>query len=480
MTTRREFLRNAALASAGLAIGGVSTKTSAASYNRIVGANKKINIAHIGIGNRGRQVVQSFDRTGLANVVALCDVDMGAEHTQEVMAMYPNAKQFKDFRQMFDQISREFDAVSISTPDFAHFPATMMAMAFGKHVFVEKPLARTFYEVDLMEKAAKKYPNVVTQMCNQGHSGGNYHQFKAWKEAGIIKDVTAITAHMNSRRRWHGWDPNIYRFPVGEPVPETLDWFTWLSAQSFHEYNKDFVNGQWRCWYDFGMGALGDWGAHLIDTAHRFLELGMPEEVNPLLLVGHNDYFFPFSSTIEFKFPRRGDMPPVNLTWYDGRDNFPPLPEGYESGATDDPDTDIPLASDGTSAQQTSSLSPGKIIYSRELTFRGGSHSSMLSIIPAEKAKELERSGRLPELPRNQSGHFQNFLLACQGLEETRSPFEISGPLSKVFCLGVAAQRLGRKIKFDRATERVIGDPIADAFLVGPPPRRGWEDFYIV
>jgi predicted dehydrogenase len=476
MTTRREFLRNAALASAGLAIGGTSTKTSAASYNRIVGANRKINVAYIGIGNRGLQVIEEFAKTNLVNVVALCDVDMGAEQTLAAMGMYPNAKQFKDFRVMFDQMSREFEAVVISTPDFAHFPATMMSIAFGKHTFVEKPLARTYYEVDLMEKMAKKHPNVVTQMCNQGHSGDNYHQFKAWKEAGIIKDVTAITAHMNSRRRWHDWDPNIYRFPIGEPVPETMDWFTWLSAQSFHEYNKDFVNGQWRCWYDFGMGALGDWGAHIIDTAHRFLELGMPEEVNPLLLNGHNDYFFPFSSTIEFKFPRRGDMPPVVITWYDGMDNIPPVPAGYGNVELD---PNIPAAGGGTTVQP-SRLNPGKIIYSRELTFRGGSHASPLTIIPEEKHKAMESAGQLPDYPKNQSNHFMNFVLACQGVEKTRSPFEVAGPLSKVFCLGVAAQRLGRKIKFDRATERVIGDPIAEAFLVGAPPRRGWEDFYIV
>jgi hypothetical protein len=278
---------------------------------------------------------------------------------------------------------------------------------------------------------------------------------------------------MNSRRRWHGWDSNIYRFPVGEPVPETLDWCTWLSAQSFHEYNKDFVNGQWRCWYDFGMGALGDWGAHLIDTAHRFLELGMPEEINPLLLNGHNDYFFPFSSTIEFKFPRRGDMPPVVLTWYDGMDNIPPVPAGYGNVELD---PNIPSV--GGATIQPASLNPGKIIYSKDLIFRGGSHASTLSIIPEEKAKAMEKD--LPDFPTDQSNHFMNFVLACQGVEKTRSPFEVAGPLSKVFCLGVAAQRLGRKIRFDRATERVIGDPIAEAFLVGAPPRKGWEDFYIV
>jgi hypothetical protein len=122
MTTRRDFLKSTALASAGIALSGIYTKTNAASYSRIVGANRKVNLAHIGIGNRGWEIINDFDKTGLANVVALCDVDMGAEHTQKAMAKFPNAKRFKDFREMFDKIGNEFEAVAIATPDFAHFP----------------------------------------------------------------------------------------------------------------------------------------------------------------------------------------------------------------------------------------------------------------------------------------------------------------------------------------------------------------------
>ncbi|MDD4758706.1 MAG: Gfo/Idh/MocA family oxidoreductase [Fermentimonas caenicola] len=471
MTTRRDFIKSAALASAGLAIGSVSNKMNAASYSRIVGANKKINLAHIGIGNRGWEIIEQFDNTGLANVVALCDVDLGAEQTKKALAKFPHARRFKDFREMFDKMGNEIEAVAIATPDFAHFPAVMMSMTYGKHVYVEKPLSRTFYESELLIKAAKKYPKVVTQMGNQGHSEANYFQFKAWTEAGIIKDVTAITAHMNNARRWHGWDTNIKHFPAAEPIPETLDWDTWLMSRGYHDYNKDFHNGQWRCWYDFGMGALGDWGAHIIDTAHRFLDLGLPEEITPLKLTGHNDFFFPMSSTIEFKFPKRGDMPPVVITWYDGVDNIPPVPEGYGKMELD---PNIPAVAGGKI--QPARLNPGKEIYSKELTFKGGSHGSILTIIPDEKAKELEKS--LPEIPESTSNHFANFLLACQGKEQTRSPFEISGPLSQVFCLGVAAQRLNRKIVFDRDTKRVTNDAFADAFLIGEPPRKGWEDFY--
>lgn len=471
MTNRRDFIKNAALASAGLAFGGISAKMNAASYSRIVGANKKVNLVHIGIGNRGWEIIQDFDRTGLANVVALCDVDMGAAHTQKAMSKFPNARRFQDFREMFDKMGKEIEAVAIATPDFAHFPAVMMSMAEGKHVYVEKPLSRTFHESELMLKAAVKYPHVVTQMGNQGHSDANYFQFKAWKEAGIIKDVTAITAHMNSPRRWHGWDPNIKKFPAPESIPGTLDWDLWLMAQRHHDYNRDFHYGQWRCWYDFGMGALGDWGAHIIDTAHEFLDLGLPEEVVPLKLSGHNDYFFPMSSTIEFRFPKRGDMPPVVISWYDGVDNIPSVPEGY---GVSEIDPNIPSVAGGRI--QPATLNPGKEIYSKELTFKGGSHGSTLSIIPQEKAKEMEKM--LPEVPKSPSNHFANFLLACLGKEKTRSPFEVSAPLSQVFSLGVAAQRLNRAIVLDRETKRVTNDAFADAFLTGEPPKKGWEQYY--
>ena len=346
-------------------------------------------------------------------------------------------------------------------------------MKLGIHVFVEKPLGRTFKENDLLIQAAKKYPNVVTQMCNQGHSEGNYFQFKTWVEAGIIKDVTAITAHMNNARRWHGWDVNMCSMPPAEPIPSTLDWDLWLTMAQYNSYNKDFINGQWRCWYEYGMGALGDWGAHLIDTAHRFLNLGMPTTIEAVKLDGHNPFFFPMASTIKFHFPARGNMPPCDLTWYDGVDNLPPIPAGYGVLGLD---PNIPPPSTGP--MPPARLNPGKIIYGKDLTFKGGSHGSTLSIIPEEKA--LDMASSLPEVPESPSNHFQNFLLACKGLEETRSPFEVAGPLSQVFSLGVIAQELNTKLEFCPRLNRITNNRVANALLDGAPPRKGWEQFYII
>ena len=227
------------------------------------------------------------------------------------------------------------------------------------------------------------------------------------------------------------------------------------------------MNSAW----GFGVLGLGDWGAHIIDTAHQFLNLGLPYEVDPTYLKGHNPFFFPMSSTLVFKFPERGEMPAMDITWYDGLDNIPSVPEGY---IFEELDGNIPPPSDGK--LQPAKLNPGKIIYGKDLTFQGGSHGSTLSILPAEKAKEMEAN--LPAVPESTSNHYANFLLACKGEEKCRSSFDIAGPLSQVFTLGVMAQRLNSKIIFDRETNQITNNPLANLLLKGGQPRKGWEEYY--
>lgn len=466
--SRRSFIKKSVMAG-----GAVALANSSLANVVMAKPNERVNLAAVGIGNRAAEILLEFHKTGLCNIVALCDVDMGAKHTEAILKKFPEIPRFHDFRQMFDKMGNQIDAVSVGVPDFSHFPITMMALDLGKHVYVEKPMARTFLEVELMMAKAKKNPKLATQMGNQGHSDANYFQFKTWKDAGIIKDVTQIVGHMNMPRRWHGWDVNIKNFPPAEKIPETLDWDLWQMQTLGHNYNKDFVNGQWRCWYDFGMGALGDWGAHILDTAHEFLELGLPTRMEAVRLDGHNSFFFPMSSTLKFSFPKRKRMPAVDIMWYDGLDNLPPIPAGYGISGLD---PNIPPPSTGK--LEPAKLNPGKIIYSKDLTFKGGSHGSTLSIIPEEKAKDL--ANKLPEVPLSPSNHFANFLKACKGQEKTRSSFEVAGPLSQIFCLGVIAQRLNTKFDFDPVKKEIVNDKFANALLVGPPPKKGWEQYYVV
>ncbi len=420
---------------------------------KAVSPNEKINLACVGIGGRGDSVTGGLGRSRMTNVVALCDVEMGGGRTKGSCRRFPDAPKFKDFRKMFDKLGGEIDAVSIAVPDHTHFPIAMLAMSLGKHVYVEKPLAHTFEEVELMMAARTKY-KVATQMGNQGHSGNNYLQFKSWVAAGVIKDVTRISAYMNGGRRWHGW--KIKGFPTGEKMPETIDWDTWLGTARPHEYSSRYTGGDWRCWYDFGNGAIGDWGPHILDTAHQFLKLGLPTRITAEKIDGANKWIFPQASTIGFDFPARGKMPPVKVTWYDGTANRPPRPK----------ELDARRRVGGN----------GKIIFGGDLVFKGGSHGSTLRIIPEAKMRDM--ASKVPRITERQSNHFDNFLLACKGQETCRSSFNVSGPLTQVLLLGVIAQRLGGTLEFDLAAKQITNNPIANQLLVGPPPRKGWEQFY--
>jgi predicted dehydrogenase len=483
--SRLNFLKTAGMAASGVVI--TSGAVARAAFPEIVpssavtGSARKVNLALIGIANQGASDARQFIKSGLANIVAVCDVDLNSKGCQDIINLVPKAKQFRDFRVMFDQMAGDIDAVQVAIPDFAHFPVCMAAMQLGKSVYVEKPMARTFLEADLMAKMAEMNPKLVTQVGNQGHSGEQYFQFKAWKDAGVIKDVTAVTAFMNGSRRWHPYDPNIKKFPELQPYPQGMtdqDWDTWLTTAAWHDFNEKYHPGNWRGWYDFGLGALGDWGAHILDTIHEFLDLGLPYEIEAVHLKNRNDYFFPLETTLKFRFPSRGEMPPVDISWYDGVANLPPLPEGYDT-VTATVDNSIPPP--GGVPQQTKQSQPrrpqsGKVIYSKELTFKGGTHSAPLFIIPDAKAKEM--ASKLPVVPKSPSDHYVNFLKACMGEEKTRSPFQLFAPLSQIFSLGIIAMRRNTKLVFNRDTKEITNDKFANSMLTYGPPRKGWESYY--
>lgn len=428
--------------------------------------NEKIRLAVIGIGNRGKVNINNIAQNEICEIVALCDVDLLGKHTAEIQANFPKARKFSDFRKLFDDMADQIDAVLISTPDHSHFSMTMLAMSLGKHVYVEKPLAHTFGQVERLMDLAER-SGVVTQMGNQGHSGANYFQFKAWSEAGLIKDVTRITAHMTKGRRWHGWGQDVTAYPE-QPLPEGMDWDLWMDYAPEHPFSKKLHPQEWRSWFDYGSGAFGDWGPHILDTCHRFLDLGMPKKISALKREGANDFVFPQASTIKFAFPKRGKKPACDVTWYDGVENAPEVEAEYGTLKTD-PETGK------TSRLPVELKRPGKIIYSKDLVFKGRSHASHLEILPYEKYMDMRRE--LPRFPQKNSNHYLNFLLACKGEEVARSPFSISGPLTQVFNLGCIAQRLGGDIKFSRSKKKITNNKLANA-LLDPTPRKGWEQYY--
>lgn len=450
-STRRDFLKGSAAFGA-FTILPASLVMGTRSRAATVSANEKVNLAAIGIGNQGGGDLKNMVSSGHCEVVALCDVDLKGGHTQGSQKAHPKAKRYTDFRKMFDEMADEIDAVLIATPDHAHFCMAMLAMSLGKHVFVEKPLAHTFGQCERLIALAEK-SGVVTQMGNQGHSGGNYFQFDAWTKAGIIKDITRIDAHMNKPRRWHGWGATVKEYPT-DPMPEGMNWPVWTGPSPEHPFSKRLHPQEWRSWYDYGCGAFGDWGPHILDTAHRFLKLGLPTEINALKREGANPLVFPQASTIEFKFPEREGMPACDVTWYDGKGNQPEVPEEFG---------------------EVKVGAPGKILYGKDIAFQGGSHAAVLQILPREKFMEMRAD--LPKFSGKPSNHYANFLLACKGEEEARSPFKVSGELTQVFNLGIIAQRLGGNLAFDPASKSFKGNAEAQA-LLDPAPRKGWEEFY--
>lgn len=451
---RRRFLSLSLAAGASFALPSSGLSGAAPQAARFVPADRPLNLAFVGIGNRGTDMLKTFAATGLSRVVALCDVDLEGAHTAEAIGLYPNVPRFRDFRTLFEKMHASIDAAVICAPDHAHFPIAMHAMGLGKHVYVEKPLAQTFHEIDLLMAQAAR-TGVVTQMGNQGHSGNNYFQFKAWTEAGVIKDVTKIVAFMNSERRWHGW--KVDSFPAGEPLPPGLNWDIWPAARSVHPFSTKLHPQTWRGWFEYGTGAFGDWGAHILDTAHQFLDLGLPHTIEALRRDETSEFIFPQASTIRFDFGARGAKPPVEVFWYDGVKNRPPLPPELGPNAT--------LTEEN-----------GKFIYSKTLVFKGGTHGDTLRIIPDARMQALAPT--LPKLITGFSDHAKNFVLACQGKEQTRSPFSISGPLTQVFLLGVIAQRLGGRLAFDAGQRQFVDNPAANRLLAGPPARSGWEGYY--
>jgi predicted dehydrogenase len=446
--SRREFLASSLAAGAAWPLWpapGVAQRRAA-----FAPADRPLQLAFIGIGNRGVEMLKTFSATGLVSVAAFCDVDLDGRHTQEARHLFPDVPAVRDFRALFGRQAPAFDAVVVATPDHSHFPIAMHVMAHGKHVYLEKPLAQTFREVDLLMAAAAR-AGVVTQMGNQGHSGNNYFQFKAWTEAGVIKDVTKVVAFMNADRRWYGWD--VAGYPSGEPLPPGMDWDLWHAARPLRPFSARLHPQTWRGWFDFGTGAFGDWGAHILDTAHRFLHLGLPHTIEAVWRDAPSPLIFPQGSTIRFDFGARRGLPPVEVFWYDGVRNRPPLP-----------------AELGPGAALTEQM--GKFIYGRDLVFKGGTHGDTLRIVPESRMQALAPS--LPRIGGGFSDHAVNFVRACQGQEEARSPFSVSGPLTQVLLLGVIAQRVGGRLDFDPARRVFRENPDADRLLAGPPPRPGW------
>lgn len=416
---------------------------------RLIPKGQKIRAAHVGVFNRGSAVLRSMaQNTSQIEYKAFADVLFTTHDYQ--MAEFPGVPCYRDYRQMLEEMHDQIDAVIVCTPDHSHFPVVMHAMLLGKHVYVEKPMAQNVYECRLLEKAARQ-TGVVTQMGNQGHSTFGTKQFGLWVETGLVKNIKKIDAWMTNSRRWHGW--TLTEYPDEIP-PVGYDWDQWLSRRPYRPHSEKLTGGNWRCWYEFGCGCMGDWGAHILDAYHRYLKLGQPYEISTKL-IGPSDLYYPQGSVITFRFNARGDMPALELNWYDGQKNNPVPPTGYKGKM-------------GT---------VGSFAYAENDIVLGESHGKEYAFPMNDKLEQARKAGQLAKPADKLSDHYKNFLNACQGIEPANSSFEVSAPLAEMLCLGCIGQRFGGTLKYDAQTMTITNHAQANAMLKGPAVRENWDAY---
>jgi predicted dehydrogenase len=415
--------------------------------------SRKLNIAAVGAAGMARV---DIDACSTENIVAICDVD--ESNAAQTYQAYPQAKKYKDFRQMLEK-EKNIEAVIVATPDHTHAVAAMMAIKMGKHVYVQKPLTRTIYESRMLTEAARKY-NIVSQMGNQGHSGEGVRLMCEWIWDGAIGPVRQVHAWTN-RPVW----PVAKSRPKETPdVPATLDWDLWLGPAAYRPYHPCYHPGSWRAWYDFGCGALGDMGSHVLDPVFTALKLGYPESIEARVSEESEQWFkravntegFPQSSIIWFHFPARGEMPPVKVTWYDGG-LMPERPEELEEG------------------RMMGDENGGVIFVGDKGKLMCGCYGLGPQLIPAKAMKEYKRPPKtLARIPNGMDGHEQNWIQACKNGTAASSHFDYSGPFTENILMGNIAIRLpGKKLLWDGPNLNFKNSPEANA-MIKSEYRQGW------
>jgi len=401
--------------------------------------SEKLNIAGIGVGGRGASDIKAVSSE---NIVALCDVD--DKRAGETFTRYPKAKKYRDFRKMLEK-EKNIDAVVVATPDHVHAVAAMMAVKMGKHVYCEKPLTHLIYEARQLTKAARE-AKVATQMGNQGHSGEGNRLICEWIWDGAIGPVREVHTWTNRPI----WPQGIDRPKETPPIPKTLDWDLWLGPAPQRPYNPAYLPFNWRGWWDFGTGALGDMACHIIDSPFWALKLKYPISVEASS-TKVNSETYPLASIVRYEFPARGNMPPVKLTWYDGGLR-PPRPEELEPGRK--------MGSDNGGVLFVGEK--GKLVCS--------CYGNSPRLIPEAKMAAYKRPPKT--IPRVE-GHHKDWIRACKTGKPACSNFDYAGPLAETVLLGNIAIRTGKKLYWDGPKMKFTNVPEANEY-VHQQYRQGW------
>jgi len=444
---RRQFLQAATLTFSSLMI----VPRHVLGGKGFIAPSDKLNIAGIGVGGMGGHNIKEMQTQ---NIVALCDVDW--EHARKTFELFPTAKRYKDFRKMLEQ-QKDIDAVVVSTPDHTHVVAAMAAIQHGKHVYCEKPLTYSVFEARQLSAAARQ-AKVATQMGTQGHAMESARLLCEWiwdGAIGPVREVHAWTPHPV-------WPQGIERPTDTPPVPDTLDWDLWLGPAPYRPYHPAYLPALWRGWWDFGTGGLGDMGCHIFDPIFWALKLGHPTSVEASHSIfvrepmnwkkQRNTESFPQASIVYYRFPARGEMPPLKLTWYDGG-LMPETPEELEEG------------------RKMGDQFGGVLYIGDKGKILTGSHGANgVRIIPESKMNAYQKPAAT--LARS-IGHREEWIEACKGGQPAGANFDYAGPLTEVVLLGNIALRTGKKLLWDGENMKFTNVPAANQYL-HREYRAGW------
>ena len=465
----------------------------------------KLNVAAIGCGGQGGVILNQVSQT--ENIVALCDVD--EVRAAQNFAKFDKAPKYQDFRVMLDKEGKNIDALTIGIPDHMHATVALNAMQRGKHVYVEKPLTRTPWEARLLMDAAAKY-KVSTQMGNQGYSHESIRTAAEIVWSGAIGDVTEV--HVSASPGTH---PTGLSAPPNEAsVPSTLKWDLWLGGASMRPYATEYTPYNWRGFFDFGTGQLGNWGIHTMGPVNLALQLGAPTSVEVVSIEGKSSISMPNRAVLKFEFPARGGMPPVSIYWHDsarpmdpeayhvpGMDSETILPSANNLGSKGRGPAGAPQRGPGGGAPpqgrrpdsgvRVGAGGPGVPVYGPDrvptqagiLTQNGavfvGTKGIMSTVERGEGVQLLptERWNSFnlpPQLLNRSPGHMMDWVRSCKGGEASCSNFNISSPYTEWMTLGVIAFRVGGKLLWDSKNLRFTNSAEANKY-VKPTFRKGWE-----
>ena len=422
--SRRKFIRNSAVAGAGFFI--VPRHVIGRGF---IAPSDKLRIAGIGAGGKGTSDLAEFAKSPNVSIVALCDVD--DRQAVKSRQSFPNAPYYKDFRAMLEKEKNNIDACSISTPDHTHAVATIAAMQLGKHVYTQKPLTHDIYEARMLTEAAKKY-KVVTQMGNQGGSGDGVRQAKEMYKAGMIGDI--IEAHAWTNRPI--WPQGVAKPTGNHPVPNELDWDLWLGTAPKTDYNPAYVPFNWRGFWAYGTGALGDMACHIMDPIYRILPIDYPTSAECSIAdqwlgmnsEANNFDSCPTSSIIHLNYPRKDKPGNIRVSWHDGG----LLPQR--------PDELLPEEAFGN-------WDGGVLLVGTKGKMLMDCYGANPRLLPTMLMKE--KTMPKPTIKRVPEGHYLQWVNACiegYGKGETSSPFEYAGPFTESILMGNLAIRSAMRI----------------------------------